>query len=198
MAKQIGKFRGEGPRLITDDVGRMTFSINVDPVHRYIMRNLINEARRLDGEQKTKLVVTVQEYRNTRSLEQNSMLWALLEEMARHLNSGRTGGVTSWDCYLDMLERFGGKFEYLECTKEALPALQNMFRHIKVVEERKGGKTVMCKAYIGSSNYDTAEMTQLIEGVLDVLAEYGIEGSEVAYQREEFYSGQSVRHPKKG
>jgi hypothetical protein len=194
MAKQLGKFKGDTPRLITDDVGKMTVSINVDPEYRFILQNLMQEARRVDKQEKSKLVVTVQEYKNVRSVEQNAMLWALLEVMATHMNGGRTGGITAWDCYLDMLERFGGKFEYFECVPEAIPTFKEMFRHIKIIEERRGGRTVMCKAYVGSSKYDTGEMTQLIEGVLDVLAENGIDNSEVAYQREEFYSSQRVRH----
>jgi hypothetical protein len=164
----IGKFNVNYCSMKTDDNGKIEISFSPCAEGKYAALQTIKEIKKLIGEGKDKFTLTVDIYRNKRSLMQNNLLWALLEIMANELK------VTAWDCYLDMLEAHGAKYEYLECTKEAYPTLKEMFRAIKIVEERKGGKTYMCKAIIGSSHYDVKEMTQLIDGVFVRLAELGI------------------------
>lgn len=200
MARQLGKFNADTPRLLTDAEGVMTFSVNVDPEYRIIMQNIDQETRRLARDGKTKLVVTVQEYKNIRSIQQNAMMWKLLEIMAEHMNAGRTGGVTAWDCYLNMLEKYGAKYQYFMCVPEAVDTFKEMFRAVKEVERRdyNGVEMVVCKCYEGSSKYDTQEMSLLIDGILDILAELGVDSSEEAYLREEWEASKSMRHSSKG
>lgn len=183
MAK-LGVFNATLDGVMAASDGSQKLILSICPESQYAIRQIQGDIQRDEIE---KLKVSVEKYRDRRSLRQNRMMWSLLEIMARHLNGGRTGGVDAWDCYLDMLERFGGRFEYLECTKEALPALREMFRGIRIIEERKGGKTVMCKAYVGSSKFDTKEMSDLIDGILDVLAELGVSDGELEYWRQESY-----------
>lgn len=181
----IGKLNAEYRRVSYDEDGGMEISFAIAPESGWAARQVCRDLKALTQAGK-KLVVTIQEHRNRRSLDQNRMLWALLEIMARSLNGGRSGGVTAWDCYLDMLEKYGARFEYLQCTKAAFGALKEMFRAIKIVEERDHD-TVMCKAYIGSSQFTTEEMSQLIEGIFDELAMMGVEDDrEARYLREEW------------
>lgn len=159
MSDRIGKVNVELTRRTTDDEGNVEISFRICPESRWAVRSIVDDIRELKSKGQPRLVLTLDRHRKRRSLDQNRMMWALLEIMANALNGGRTGGVTAWDCYLDMLEKYGARFEYLQCTKEALPTLKSMFRAIKVVEERERD-TVMCKAYIGSSQFTTAEMTR--------------------------------------
>ena len=116
-----------------------------------------------------KTTLTVDRYRDRRSLRQNNLMWALLDIM------GRSMGQDKWDCYTDMIEEAGAKYEYIECLKEAIPTLKEQFRCLKVIEDRRDGKTAICKVFYGSSKLDTAEMTKLIDAIFDRLAELGVE-----------------------
>lgn len=186
MSTKIGILNASFSRMTTDDSGELELSFKVKPESRTAARQIAAQARQLMNDGKDKLVLSLSEYRNKRSLAQNNLMWALLEIMADHMNAGRTGGVTAWDCYIDMIERYGGKFEYLECTKEAFEFLKERFRALKVIEERKGGKTVMCKAFIGSSQFNTQEMNQLIDGIYDELEKIGADTLEARYLYEEY------------
>ena len=115
-------------------------------------------------------MVEIKEYRNDRSIQQNRMMWALLEIMAR------AQGTTSWDCYIDVLERFGARYEFLMVLPQAVPMVKKQFRAIREVEYREynGVTMTVLKCYYGSSTFDTKEFTMLIEGILDLLAEMDI------------------------
>ncbi len=165
----VGKLNAQFVRRVVDDDGNMELTFRVDGSSRWAAGGVVDDLRRLSADGKPEIVITIDPYRSKRSLAQNRLMWALLEVMARAMNGGRTGGVTAWDCYLDMLERYGGKFEYIQCLKAALPKLREMFRAIKIVEERDHN-TVFCKAFVGSSQFNAAEMTQMIDGLFDELA----------------------------
>ena len=100
-------------------------------------------------------------------------MWALLTIMADAYNAGRTGGVTPEDCYLEMLEKYGAKVDYLECPAGALDILRGCYRLVHVVEILDGNRcTVKCTQ--GSSTFTTGEMKNLIDGIFDRLAEMGV------------------------
>lgn len=120
-----------------------------------------------------RLTITVERQRKKRSLEQNRMMWALLTIMADHYNAGRTGGVTPEDCYLEMLEKYGAKVDYLEVPAGALDILRVCYRLVHLVEILDNNRcTVKCTQ--GSSTFTTQEMKNLIDGIFDRLAEMGV------------------------
>jgi PAS domain-containing protein len=114
--------------------------------------------------------VEIKEYRNDRSLRQNRLMWALLEIMAR------AQGQSSWDCYLDVLERFGARYEYLMVLPQAVPLVKQQFRAVREVEYREynGVTMTILKCFYGSSTFDTKEFSTLVDGILDLLAEMDI------------------------
>lgn len=119
------------------------------------------------------LTLTVEPVNKARSTAQNSLMWALLTIMADHYNGGRTGGVTPEDCYLEMLEKYGAKVDYLEVPAGALDILRGCYRLVHVVEILDGNRcTVKCTQ--GSSTFTTGEMKNLIDGIFDRLAEMGV------------------------
>jgi len=179
------KFEALDIKISEDFDGNFIFSAKVSPKHKWFLKEARN---RLSG----RLSVKLEPMRNARSLEQNRMLWALLEIMAEGLR--RQGILTdAWDCYIDALERASAKFVYMEVLKEAVSDLKQLYRAVKVVEERKGGKTVMVKAFAGSSTFDTKEMTGLIDTVFLMLDEYGIETPETRFEYEMFYAGKEMK-----
>lgn len=168
----IGKINFTSASLKTSDDGTKELCLKVSDDSRYLADQAIRQIKANPKE----YTATLDYKRKKRSLDQNRLMWVLLEMMAQAQNGGRTGGMTAWDCYIDMLAKYGARFEYLECVQEAYPTLKEMFRAIQIVEEREhsGTKTYMCKAYIGSSQFNTREMTMLIDGIFDELADMGV------------------------
>ena len=77
------------------------------------------------------------------------------------------------DCYLEMLEKYGAKVDYLECPAGALDILRGCYRLVHLVEILDNNRcTVKCTQ--GSSSFTTAEMKNLIDGIFDRLAEMGV------------------------
>lgn len=123
--------------------------------------------------QPLRLTLTVEPERKGRSTQQNRLMWSLLTIMADHYNAGRTGGVTPEECYLDMLQKYGAKVDYLEVPAGALDILRGCYRLVHVVEILDGNRcTVKCTQ--GSSTFTTGEMKNLIDGIFDRLAEMGV------------------------
>ena len=87
-----------------------------------------------------------------------------------------------------MLEEANVSYDYLLALPEAESMLKKSFRVVRKVGERiVNGKTLNIYQYfIGSSKYDTKEMTELIESVLDKLAELGVYDSEIELARREY------------
>lgn len=134
-----------------------------------------------------KLEVDVKPHKSQRSLEQNRLLWALLGKMAFAM-SGNKRKVTTEECYCIMLEEANVAYDYLLALPEAEPMLKKTFRVVRKIDEREvNGKTLnMYQYFIGSSKFNTQEMTELIEATLDKLAELGIVDSEIEIARKEY------------
>ena len=102
--------------------------------------------------------------------------------------SGKNNKVSSEEAYAIMLEEANVSYDYLLALPEAEPMLKKSFRVVRKMGERKvNGKTLNVYQYfIGSSKFDTQEMTELIEATLDKLAELGIYDSEIEVARGEY------------
>lgn len=121
------------------------------------------------------LSVEIKPIKAPRSLEANAYMWSLLGDIATALETD------SDSVYEQMLERYGS-YENLPIWK---PALQNERKKHRLCVEN--GETVLtdkngneqtfvwCKCYRGSSEYDTGEMSRLIDGVVSEAQELDIE-----------------------
>ena len=114
------------------------------------------------------LDIDIKKYRTKRSLNANNYMWSLINEMANVLR------VSKEEVYLLMLKRYG--------QSEIISA----YSHINISGYFKyydiAGTTVLngkdfthYKIYKGSSEYDTREMSVLIDGVVSECKELGIE-----------------------
>lgn len=177
-------------KFVADSMYRLT-NENDDLVVCCVVHGENKQAARLAVEEikKTgkKLEVEVKVHRSKRSLEQNRLLWLLLGKMAVAM-SGNKRKVSSDECYCLMLEEANVAFDYLLALPEAEPMLKKSFRVVRKIGEREvNGKTLnMYQYFIGSSKYDVKEMTELIEAVLDRLAELGVYDSEIESARKEY------------
>lgn len=122
------------------------------------------------------LTISLSRYRKKRSLDANAFLWKCLGDMAAAL------GMTAMDMYLDSLERYG-KFIYIQTVESGYKEVQRVWRHTKIVGdfigvnpitgEKEKYLEVLC--YFGSSTYDSKEFSVLLNGVIEDMAELGLE-----------------------
>lgn len=114
------------------------------------------------------LDIEIKKHREKRSLNANNYMWSLINEMANVLKANKD------EIYLLMLKRYG--------QSEVVSVLSHIniggyFKYYDIA-----GTTVLngkdfthYKVYKGSSEYDTAEMSVLIDGVVSECKELGIE-----------------------
>lgn len=180
----MSKFIADKSYFMTDEKDNLIVSFVVSGINKNAAKIGINEIKQTDK----KLEIDVKQYRSKRSLEQNRLLWVLLGKMANAM-SGRKNKVSSEECYCIMLEEANVAYDYMLALPEAEPMLKKTFRVVRKIGEREvNGKTLnMYQYFIGSSKYDTKEMTELIEAVLDKLAEMGVYDSEIEVARSEYY-----------
>lgn len=168
---------------MTDENNNLVISYVVSGLDKNVALLAFDETKQSDK----KLEIEVKPYRSKRSLEQNRLLWVLLGKMAMEM-SGKKNKVSSEECYAAMLEEANVSYDYLLALPEAEPMLKKSFRVVRKVGERVvNGKTLNIYQYfLGSSKFDTQEMTELIEAVLDKLAELGVYDSEIELARREY------------
>lgn len=165
----MGKVIGRLP-VVYDPAARR---VQVESSAEFVETQLLQRLDELAHGQPLHITLTVEPVNKARSTAQNSLMWALLTIMADHYNGGRTGGVTPEDCYLEMLEKYGAKVDYLEVPAGALDILRGCYRLVHLVEILDGNRcTVKCTQ--GSSTFTTGEMKNLIDGIFDRLAEMGV------------------------
>lgn len=127
----------------------------------------INKIKKLD-----KLKIDIKKYREKRSRDANAYLWHLLGLLADKLNEDlETDLYTKENMYISMLQKYG-RCITLSVPAESVSDLKKLWKYILVVGQNKNTATVQC--FIGSSNYDTKEMSILINGVVEGCKIYGI------------------------
>ena len=128
------------------------------------------------------LNIELKQYRKKRSLDSNAYYWTLCGKIAE-----ATGQSNAWT-HNDMLRKYGqieildGQAVYLvvpdseDAERRAGEATTYHIRPTSQVKQGKDGK--MYRTYMmlrGSHDYDTKEMSQLIEGVVSEAKDLGIE-----------------------
>lgn len=141
--------------------------LNVDNIRHAEMLNELTEDKTYS--------VEIKELKSARSIQQNKYLWALLAEIDKAVNGERSND--EWSIYIQALERAGAKYEYIGALPEAEELIKENFRAVKFIKkiDLNGKDGNMYKCFIGSSKMDKAEMGMLIDTVLDMAEEIGIE-----------------------
>ena len=106
------------------------------------------------------LTITIKPYREKRSLNANALCWKLCTEIANVLRSDKDS------IYVQMLKRYG------QSEIVSVLATVNVSGYFKYYEEFgtgyvKGKEFTHYKVYKGSSEYDTREMSILLDGIVD-------------------------------
>jgi hypothetical protein len=122
-------------------------------------------------EQGKKYNLEIKEHKTARSLEQNRMMWKIIQTIAKTTDNDET------DIYIKGLEHANIKADFILGLPEIESNLRKMCRAVKIMESREiNGKTMLVyKIYIGSSKFNVMEMTELIEFFIRLAAEYNID-----------------------
>lgn len=120
-------------------------------------------------------VVDIKEYRHKRSIEQNKKLWYLIHKIAKTTSSD------DMQVYCGILEKADVKSDYLITAINMENELKKSFRAVKFIrmQEVNGKECYVYKVYIGSSKLDTKEMSELLDIVLNICGELGIEEEQI-------------------
>jgi hypothetical protein len=116
------------------------------------------------------LDISFVQHRARRSLDANACLWACLRDIAKAINQD------NWSVYLLMLERYG-KFTHILVKPEVVEAVRLQWRETKIVGETKvdGKPMVQMLCFFGSSTYDSAEFSRLLNGVISEMQDMHLE-----------------------
>lgn len=116
------------------------------------------------------LRITIEKWREKRSLDANSYAWYLQNEIAKVLNAPLD------EIHKKMVLNYG-VIEFYSILKQAVESAVRVFDYYEIKGEGVvNGKTfVHIKTGIGTHKYDTAEMSRFIDGVVQEAKELGIE-----------------------
>jgi hypothetical protein len=125
----------------------------------------------LDGEKQ--YVLCVKEKKNRRSLNANAYAWVLLDRLAEKTNIAKT------DLYRQYIKEIGGNCDVVCCVDNALESLRSGWEHngLGWLTDTLPSKIEGCTnviLYYGSSTYDTAQMSRLINLIVQDCKDNGI------------------------
>lgn len=133
-------------------------------------RAVLSELEGLKGKE---LNVSVKEYRPKRSLSQNAYMWVLLGQLAEKLSLG------SNEIYKDFIRNYG-VYEILPIKNEALESFKAKWGKnglgwfVEEIGKSKLNGYINVIAYYGSSTYNSKEMTRLVDAVIQLCQDFGI------------------------
>lgn len=149
--------------LLTFD-GKQTISFTIE-----------GDARSLFNELKDKLLtLSIKEFRKKRSLDANAYFWVLCSKLA-----GKTG-IEKTVIYRSYIKEIGDNSETVCIPNKSLKKIIKGWQHngLGWLAETFPSKIENCTnatLYEGSSEYDTAQMSRLINAVVQDCKEQGIE-----------------------
>ena len=156
-------------------------NLTVDNAYLLEAQRLHAELERRARGQPLCVEVDIRPVKNKRTLDQNRLMWALLNRLALALSGDTPGGVTADQCSLALLTEFGAEVETWRVPVKALPALRNTYRVVQMVELLDNGYC-MARLGLGSSSFDRQQMHDFLERIFDRLSEAGVDDAETTEQ----------------
>lgn len=118
--------------------------------------------------------VTVKQYRKKRSLDANAYAWVLIDKLSKRTNRTKT------DVYIDAVKDVGGNTDIVCVQDKAVVKLREAWNKngIGWATETTPSKLDGCTnviLYYGSSTFDTAQMSRMIDNIIQDCNAVGIE-----------------------
>lgn len=107
-------------------------------------------------------ILTVKEHKEKRSLSANNYFWVMCDKLAEKLHKSKT------EIYRSYVKEIGGNNDVVCCINRAVPALCEAWANkglgwLAECEDSKLDGCTNVRLYYGSSTYDKAQMSRLIE-----------------------------------
>lgn len=121
-----------------------------------------------------KLSVKIGKFKKKRSLDANAYCWVLISRLAERLNLPKT------DIYRSAIREIGGNSDTVCIQDKAVNSLRDGWERngLGWMTETMPSKLEGCTnviLYYGSSTYDTAQMSRLINNIIEECRQLGIE-----------------------
>ena len=131
-------------------------------------------ARRFVSECKGVYTAAIKRYRKPRSMDANAYFWVLCDKLAQATGQSKT------DIYRSCIKEIGGVSDLVCVSKKAADKLISGWegRGLGWLTEREESKLTGCvnvRLYYGSSSYDTAQMSRLIDLIVQECRQQDIE-----------------------
>ena len=162
--KVTGKIT-EGNIDFTTGKPKLTLAIN----ERFAFEQGFDELNTLE-----KLSIEIKPFRERRSLDANAYAWVLLDKLSEKLRRPPE------ELYRECIREIGGVSEVICVKNEAVDRLRQGWEHngIGWQTDTFPSKIEGCtnvKLFYGSSTYDTAQMSRLIDVIIEECKEQGIQ-----------------------
>lgn len=164
----MNTFRARFLRKARNEEGRTEITLELSSVQDELIIEEIEKAL---------YRVSMTPVKSKRSNDQNRLLWELLHDISVARNGELATSESDWEVYIEALERAQAKFEYVACLPEAYELLKHQFRATKIMNEfEHNGKTfIQAKVFYGSSKMDVKEMAKLLDTVIMMAQDEGVE-----------------------
>jgi hypothetical protein len=135
--------------------------------------NFQSKARFKEMDKNVAYSIDFKPVKDKRTLNQNRMMWELCKELAMKINGDNDINAI----YCNAIERFSPLFIPVLTSLDNKDKLLSGFRAIKLlsVNDINGQKVGNFQCFIGSSNFNKKEMALLIDGLLYMAQEAGID-----------------------
>ncbi len=142
--------------------GELLLTLSLTPNH-------IEEIKKLKDEP---LTVKIDKHRNRRSTNANNYAWLLISKIAEKMFPP----MNKNEVYLEMLKRYG-QGTTISVLTERLPDVQRELDYWEQIGTGKvnGKDFTHLRMWVGSSKYDTKEMSVFISGIVEEAKELDIE-----------------------
>jgi hypothetical protein len=138
--------------------------------------NKLKEWQHKTGELR-ELKITVEYHYRKRTIDQNSLLWALYTVEANEMNAGMSGGKTQVrpeELYEADLLEYAPRVHITVSAGQAV-YIRQVYR---ILEEKETAGGVILTAMITSSKFDTRQMAEWIDRIFNRLADHGVSCTE--------------------
>ena len=149
-------------RKLIDDNGNVEITFTVD---NWAFKRSVNELM------KQPYAIEIKAPKSKRSLDQNRLLWEIIGQISKELN------IDDLDIYSYLIEKNNAIYVEVAVKKDKIESLRGMFRAVRVIRPTKenGEDFVIARLYSGSSQFNTKEMSELINYALDYASESGLD-----------------------
>lgn len=150
------------------------FTANGNPIITLELNEKVPALKMVDELHNEKLTIKIAKFKQKRSLDANAYCWTLISRLAEKLNIPKT------DIYRDAIKEIGGNSDTVCVQDKAVQSLCDGWQRngIGWQTETMPSKLQGCTnvvLYYGSSTYDTAQMSRLINNIVEECQQQGIE-----------------------